>query len=198
MKAQNPDVLAKLWGRSMLRPISPTCRRYSPPSSAGLTDQNVSFSPNWIYRGGSRSLLITPKPPVPNVVFGFEKCGVLNKLKKFASNRSCWLSVNSVVDFASEKSQLPIPGPNTCPIPEFPNVKAGGVAQQLVLNHSLTNFGIETLLQVISAGLLPPLLFSRFVADVICSGVPDWYVIIPLAVHPLTRPSCPYRKPHPL
>jgi hypothetical protein len=32
-----------------------------------------SWRPNWMYRGGRRSLLITPKPAVPNIRFGFEK-----------------------------------------------------------------------------------------------------------------------------
>src|ERR1700736_1212830 len=97
-----------------------------------------------MYRGGSRSLLITPKLEVPSVVFGFEKCAALNRLKKFASNLNCRRSEPRAVDLAREKSQLLIPGPKTWPTPELPNWKAGGAVKQLVSNHMLTVLGMCT------------------------------------------------------
>src|SRR5215470_4448895 len=109
-----------------------------------------------MYRAGSRVPLITPKFPDPRVVLGLLKWALLKKLKKLTSNLNCRLSAPRGVVLARAKSQLLRPGPRTCPTPELPKVLAAGNPKQLVSNHRLTVFGVETLLQVILAGLLPP------------------------------------------
>src|SRR5436305_731928 len=120
-------------------------------------------------RGGSLSELIVPKLEFPNVVLGLLKCAWLKMLKKSASSRSFRFS-RRVLSFAIEKSLLLIPGPRTWPTPPFPKVYAGGAAKQPVSNHLPTNLGVATLVHVMLAELLPPLLFNKLLATVIHSG----------------------------
>src|ERR1700694_2889940 len=101
-------------------------------------------------RGGSLSPPIVPKPAFPNVVFGLLKCAALARLKKSASSRRRMVSCITV-SFATEKSQLLIPGPRTWPTPELPNVYGGGAAKQFVSNHMETRFGVDTLVHVMFA-----------------------------------------------
>src|SRR4051794_20695919 len=95
-------------------------------------------------RGGSRSPPILPKPELPVVVFGLLKCGEFARLKKSASSRSLRFSAPNFVSLAIEKSQLLIPGPRAWPTPPLPKVYAAGSLKQLVSNHWLTIFGVDT------------------------------------------------------
>src|SRR5689334_10281601 len=124
-------------------------------------------------RGGSLSELIVPKFEFPKVWFGLLKWARLAMLKKPASICNLRFSAPSVLSFAMDRSVLLIPGPRTWPTPELPNVYAGGAVKQPVLNHCCTLFEVGTLEQVMSATLLPLLLFRRLLATVILRGCPD-------------------------
>src|SRR5436309_4509088 len=90
-----------------------------PPGEIGMdTNQNVTLTPNWIWRAGAAEL-ITPKVADPNVVPGFPRFVWLMMLKTSVRNSVRTLSVILKLRI-SDISIWITPGPRMIPTPAFP------------------------------------------------------------------------------